>query len=550
MSYDMIIRNGRIIDGTGNPWYRADIGIIGDRITAIGCLSADAQRVIDAGDQIVCPGFIDMHTHSDLMVFVEPELPPKLYQGITTEVITQDGISVAPISPATELTWRKVLAAVDGDPPIPWAWSSLGDYMDALERARPGLNLVTLIPYGNVRSLVLGFGAVTPDARQLEAMKALVARGMEEGAFGMSLGLIYQPQMYATQDELTEVFRVVGRYRGIMSVHMRNEGDLLLEAADEVIQICMATGCALHISHLKVAGRRNWGKGALLMEKLEEARERGLDVTFDQYPYTAASTALHQILPPWATEGGVGKIVARLQEGAIRARIAWEIAHMVGEERPTSDPIMRFWENFVASAGWDGILITSVSTAVNKWMEGRNVSAIAAEVGKPPIELALDLLVAEECGVSMAAFIASEENVRRFLAHDFGTLGSDGLLVGKPHPRAYGTFPRALGAYVRQHGVLPLHQMIRRMTSLPAQRLGLQDRGIIRAGMKADLVIFDPDAIGDTASFGEPRQFPTGIAAVIVNGAVAVDSGNLTGARSGEVLRSSSRPVAASRRLE
>lgn len=538
MGFDLVIRNGRVVDGTGNPWYQADIGILGDRIAKIGFIDdAGGAKVIDAAGRIVCPGFIDMHTHSDLMVFVEPELKPKVMQGITTDFLTQDGISVAPVSAATKPIWRKALAGLNGDPPIEWSWNSLAEYLSALEQVRPGINLATVIPYGNVRAEVLGFGAGSPNPDQLEAMKALIARGMEEGALGMSLGLVYQPEVYATKEELTELYKVVGRYGGIMVVHMRNEGDLLLEATDEVIEICREAGCPLHISHLKVAGKQNWHKGPLLLQKMEEARAAGLDVTFDQYPYTAGSTIFHACLPPWATEGGVEKIVARLREPELRARIAWEIENLIGAARPTDDPTLQFWDNFAGNAGWDGVMITAVTTEKNKAIEGRSIADLAAEAGKSPADYAFDLLIEEECGVSMAVFISSEENVERFLAHEFGTIGSDGLLVGKPHPRAYGSFPRVLGHYVREKGLLSLPAMIRRMTSLPAQRLGLQDRGILRPGMKADIVIFDPDTVADLATYADPRQYPVGIHSVMVNGAVAVENGVLTGVRRGEVLR-------------
>ncbi|MDB4893790.1 MAG: D-aminoacylase [Firmicutes bacterium] len=538
MRFDLVIRNGRVVDGTGNPWFHADIGIVGDRIVTIGAIAdAGAAQVIDAAGRVVSPGFIDMHTHSDLMVFVEPDLPAKVMQGITTDFLTQDGISVAPVSAATKPIWRKMLAGLNGDPPIEWTWNSLGEYMTALAQARPGINLATLIPYGNVRAEVVGFGPGSPDASQLEQMKALIAQGMQEGAFGMSLGLVYQPEVYATTAELTELYKVVGQYGGIMVVHMRNEGDLLLEAADEVIAICKAAGCPLHISHLKVAGKRNWAKGALLLEKMAQARAGGLDVTFDQYPYTAGSTIFHACLPPWATEGGVEKIVARLQEPELRARIAWEIEHMVGSDRPTDDPTLRFWDNFAGSAGWDGVVITAVTRPEHKHMEGQSVAALAAAQGVSPTDFTCDLLIAEQCAVSMAVFISSEENVERFLAHEFGTIGSDGLLVGKPHPRSYGTFPRILGHYVREKGLLSLPAMIRRMTSLPAQRLGLHDRGLLRPGMKADIVVFDPDTIAEVGTYAHPRQYPVGIEAVVVNGAVTVADGALTGARRGEILR-------------
>lgn len=538
MLFDLVIQNGLVVDGTGNPWYKADIGISGDRIAAIGRFTSNqARTVIDASGMVVCPGFIDMHSHSDLIVFAEPELPAKVMQGITTEVITQDGMSAAPVTDKTASVWRKILAGLDGDPPIDWTWRTLADYLNALESVRPAVNIVALVPYGNVRSMVLGFGSARPNTAEIEAMKNIVARSMDEGAFGMSLGLIYQPQMYATKEELVELYRVVAEHDGFMVVHMRNEGDRILEAVDEVIDICVSAGCPLHVSHLKVAGKENWNKGPDLLKRFEAARRRGLDVTFDQYPYTAGSTYLHACLPPWATEGGVDQIVARLKNPNIRMRIAHEIETMVGSRRPTDDPTLMFWDNFVGYAGWDGIRITSVRHERNKYCEGRTIAELADVRGMHPSEFMFDLLIDEECGVSMAAEISGEDNVRLFLAHELGMIGTDGLLVGKPHPRAYGTFPRVLGKYVREQNVLSLPQMIRRMTSLPAQRLGLHDRGVLRPGMKADVVVFDAEIIADRATFLEPRQFSVGIDAVIVNGAVTVEKGRLTGLRAGRVLR-------------
>lgn len=537
MNFDTIIRNGTVVDGSGAPGLPADVGIRGDTIAAVGRIPEGVPgREVDAAGRIVCPGFIDMHSHSDLMVFVEPELAPKVHQGITTEVLTQDGMSAAPVTDDTAPLWRQIQAGLNGDPPIEWTWRSLAEYLEALEAARPGVNLAVLVPFGNVRSKVLGFEGKGATPADLERMKAEIAEGMEAGAFGMSLGLIYQPQMYATTSELTELYRTVSRYDGFMMVHPRNEGDLLLEAVQELIDVCAAAGCPLHLSHLKVAGRRNWENGPALLAMLEEARSSGLDVTFDQYPYTAGSTYLHACLPPWATEGGVDRILERLRDPAVRAVIAEQFETMVGPDRPTSDPTLRAWENLVASAGWDGVRVTAVGSQRFKPYEGRTIAELAAEAGRTPADFLFDLLEQDACRCSMAVEISSEENVRRFLAHPLGTVGTDGLLIGKPHPRAYGTFPRILGKYVRDEQVLDLPEAIRRMTSAAAKRLGLPDRGLLRPGMKADVVVFDPDRVADQATFVEPRRYPTGIDHVWVNGVAAVEDGRLTRLRAGRVL--------------
>jgi len=322
-----------------------------------------------------------------------------------------------------------------------------------------------------------------------------------------------------------------------MVVHARNEGDLLLEAVQELIDVCMAAGCPLHLSHLKVAGRRNWEKGPALVALMEHARDRGLDISFDQYPYTAGSTYLHAALPPWATEGGVDRILERLRDPATRSLIAQHIETMVGPDRPTSDPTLRAWDNFVGAAGWDGVRVTAVADERLKHCEGRTLAELAEEAGRPPADFLFDLLVEDSCRCSMAVEISSEENVRLFLSHPLGTVGSDGLLIGKPHPRAYGTFPRILGKYARDERVLSLPEAVRRMTSAAARRLGLPDRGLLKPGMKADVVIFDPERVADLATFAEPRQFPTGIDSVWVNGVPAVEGGRLTGLRAGRVLK-------------
>jgi N-acyl-D-amino-acid deacylase len=533
MEFDLMIRGGRVLDGTGNPFFYGDVGICGDRIAAVerSLAGAPARRTIDAAGLTVAPGFIDTHTHSDLMVLAEPLLEPKLRQGITTDLLCQDGISVAPTRPEHSGHWRRYIAGLDGEPGFSWSWATFDEYLQAVEAAGPGLNMAALVPQGNIRQWVLGLENRAPSPGELAQMGGLIAECMEAGAFGMSIGLIYLPCLFSAREELIEQYRVVARYGGIMVIHMRNEADYWLEAIDETIGIAEAAGVGLLISHFKAVGRQNWHKMETALAKLEAARARGVDVSFDQYPYTAGSTILSALLPPWAVEGGTGPMLSRLSRASDRARINQEIEHGLPPEAGG-------WDNLARCAGWEGISITSVRSEANRWMEGKRLTEIASARGVDPSDAAFDLLLEEGGAVGMIDFIASEECIRQALASDLQMVCTDGLLLGsKPHPRSYGAFPRVLGKYVRDEQVLSLQQAVRHMTSMPAQRLGLMDRGLLRAGMRADVVLFNAATVADRATYMEPRQFPEGIPFVIVGGQVAVDQGRTTGVRAGQVLR-------------
>jgi N-acyl-D-amino-acid deacylase len=532
MTFDIIVRGGRVLDGAGNPWFLADVGIHGDRIEAVGSLNgADAARIIDAAGLMVAPGFIDTHTHSDLMVFVDPRLEPKVRQGITTDLLCQDGVSAAPTRRRDAPSWRKYLAGLDGDPAMDWPWERFDEYLQAIDQVKPGINMAALVPQGNIRQWVLGLENRAPTARELDQMKGLIGECMEAGAFGMSIGLIYLPCVFADRSELVAQFKVVAKHRGIMVIHMRNEADYWLEAIDETIEIAERAEVGLLISHFKAVGQQNWAKMDAALEKLERARDRGIDVAFDQYPYTAGSTILSAILPPWAVEGGTPAMMRRLQTRADRERMQREFSTGLPPEAGG-------WDNIVRCAGWDGIFITSVAGDGNRWCEGKSLVEIAATIGKEPADAAFDLLLAEGGAVGMIDFIASEECVKKALTHDLQMVCTDGLLLGScPHPRSYGAFPRMLGKYVREERALSLQQAIRHMTSMPAARLGLTDRGLIRPGMRADITVFDADTVGERGTYLEPRQYPAGIPYVLVGGQVTVDQGEHTGVRAGEVLR-------------
>lgn len=532
MDFDLLIRNGRLLDGSGNPWVRGEMGIKDGRIAAIAPSlgAAQAARVIDAQQMIVCPGFIDTHTHSDLMVLVDPALEPKVRQGITTDLLNQDGISVAPTRREHAAHWRRYIAGLDGDPALDWTWESFDDYLGAVAAARPGLNMASLVPQGNIRQWVLGLENRAPSKKELDQMKGLIGECMDAGAFGMSIGLIYLPCVFSGTEELVELYKVVAQHDGIFVIHMRNEADYWLEAIDETLSIAERAGVKLLISHFKAVGKQNWHKMSEALDKLEQARKRGIDVSFDQYPYTAGSTILAAILPPWAVEGGTGPMLQRLQAKDNRERIKQEF-------RTGLPPEAGGWDNIARCAGWEGIYITSVQTEANRWVEGKHLADIAEQRRQDPAEAAFDLLVEEGGNIGMIDFIASEECIRQALAHELQMVCTDGLLLGsKPHPRSYGAFPRVL-RYAREDRVFSLQQAVRHMTAMPALRLGLKDRGMLKEGYVADVVVFDPATVADQSTYMEPRQFPVGIPHVIVGGEPVIDGGVTTDARPGRVLR-------------
>ncbi|MDK2882408.1 MAG: N-acyl-D-amino-acid deacylase [Bacillota bacterium] len=525
---DVVIKNGRVIDGAGNPWFRADVGIAGERIVEVRhTITTEAHRVIDATGLVVAPGFIDMHTHSDLRVFKHPEEDAKLMQGITTALIGQDGLSVAPIDDANKEPMKRRVSGLLGTYLQEWPWNSMADYLAALDKVQPATNSMMLVPHGAVRAMVVGWENRAASPSELERMKDILAQAMEEGGCGFSTGLIYPPGMYADRRELVELCRVTAKYGGFFVVHMRNEGDYVLDSIREVTGICLEAGCPLHISHLKVGGRRNWGKAPEVLALLEEAREQGLEVTFDQYPYVAGSTMLDAVIPPRFHAGGTAKLLESLKDPAVREEIR-QVQENIKPER---------WENWVDLCGWDGIMVNAVQTEKNRFAEGKTITEIAKETGKTPLDVVCDLLIEEEDAVTMTVFYGSEEDVKTIMRSEYMTLCSDGIVGGKPHPRVYGTCARFLGKYVREEKVLTLPQAVRRMTSAAAQRLGLQDRGLIREGMVADITVFNPETIRDKGTFSEPNQYPEGIEYVLVAGQVALDRGRLTGVRAGRALR-------------
>jgi N-acyl-D-amino-acid deacylase len=526
--YDLIIRNATIVDGTGNLWFQGDVAIAGTSIAAVGRVTGEASRVIDATGLCVCPGFIDVHAHGDFTPFDKTIVDYKLRQGITTEVNGNCGFSAAPVDPSTVgLVRRYVEGFIAPEQGVPWNWRSLGEYLDRITQAQLAINIAPLIGHGALRAAAMGYEQRAPSAAELDTMQALMRESMEQGAFGLSTGLVYVPGTYAQTDEIIAIAKVAARYGGLYATHMRNEAERLFEAFDEAIQIGRRAELPVQISHHKAAGKPNHGKIRETLKRLEDERAHGLEITVDQYPYTAGSTTLASVLPPWAQVGGVPKILERLRDPATRREIK---AAMAADSQ--------HGENMIRGCSWDEILIASVKSAPNKACEGKSLQQIAEMRQEEPLESVFNLLVDEECAVAMIMFTMSEEDVRTVMRHPATMIGTDGIWShGKPHPRIYGTYPRILGTYVREQRLLSLEEAVRKMTSFPAQKFGLWRKGIVREGMDADVVIFDPDTIAERSSFEDPHQYPAGLPYVILNGQVVVDQERYTGKLAGKVVQ-------------
>jgi N-acyl-D-amino-acid deacylase len=528
MMYDLIIRNAKVVDGTGNPWFRGDVAVAGASIAAVGVVTEEAARVIEADGLFICPGFIDVHAHGDFTPFDKTVVDYKLRQGITTEVNGNCGFSAAPLDPSTVgLVRQYVEGFIAPEQGVPWNWRTLGEYLDSIARARLAINIAPLIGHGALRAAAMGYEQRAPRTAELDTMGALMREAMEQGAFGLSTGLVYVPGIYAQTDEIIDIAKVAARYGGLYATHMRNEGERLFEAFDEAIQIGRQAEIPVQISHHKAAGKANHGKVRETLKRLEAERAHGLDITVDQYPYTASSTTLASVLPPWAAVGGVPKILERLRDRAMRRAIKAELA---------ADP--QHGENMIRGCNWDEILIASVKSARNKVCEGKSLQQIAEMRQEEPLESVFNLLLDEECAVAMIMFTMAEEDVRTVMRHPTTMIGTDGIWShGKPHPRIYGTYPRILGTYVREQRLLSLEEAVRKMTSFPAQKFGLWKKGIVREGMDADLIIFDPDTIAERSTFQEPHQYPAGLPYVILNGQVVVDQERYTGKLAGQVVK-------------
>lgn len=533
--YDIIIRNGVIIDGSGNPWFRGDICIKDGRIKHIGQMGgADARHELEANGLVVVPGFIDIHAHSDFTLLVDPLAESKIRQGVTTEIVGQCGESAAPITDETvEYSEEKHPSFYRDYFTI--TWRTMSEYCDVLSTNGLSINVVPFIGHGTVRQNVMGFENRPPTAEELEQMKTFVRDAMEQGAFGLSSGLFYMPGGFAQTDELIELCRVVREYRGIYASHIRNESDYVADAVKEAIEIGRKSGIPVQISHLKASGRMNWGKTQDMLNLIEAARNEGIEVTADVYPWTASSTGLDAGLPSWVHEGGVEKLLERLQDPETRVKIKNEIETTPG--RPD-------WENILKSTGLENVMIVNFEPDRN--LQGKRISEIAAVRGKDPLETVLYLLIeAKERGVSAVFFDMDEQDVIRVFQHPSTCISSDGCAIAAEgpfakescHPRYYGTYPRVLSYFIREKKILPMQAAIRKITSFPAQKLGLLDRGLLREKFVADLVLFDPVRVKNKATYQQPHQYPVGIEYVLVNGEVTIAKGEHTQKKPGQVLK-------------
>jgi len=530
-TYDVILRGGRIVDGSGNPWFKGDLAIRGDRIAAVGNLAkARARRTIDAKGLVVAPGFIDLLGQSEITVLVDPHVRSKITQGITTE-LTGEGGSVAP---QTAFTIEDLMPGI-AEYKLTVDWRDFDGYFRRVKGKGSAINFAHMVGATQVRQAVIKSDNRLPTPVELDAMKLHVARAMESGAFGLSSSLIYPPASFSDTHELVELAKVAAKYGGIYASHIRNEAEGIIPALKEAETIGEEAGVPVEIWHLKAAGRKNWGRMKEIVAEIDSARARGIDMTADIYPYPAAATGLAASLPPTASEGGVAKLVARLKDPAERDRIRKEV------ENPSGG-----WESLFHNVGGpEGVLVVGVATPANKKYQGKRLSEIATMRGVDPFDAMFDLLVEEKGSVSCVYFAMSEEDVRVAMATpwvafncDASGVSPDGVLgLSSTHPRAYGTFPRVLGRYVRDDKVLRLEDAVRKMTSLPAQKLGLRDRGLLRPGMYADITVFDPEKVIDRATFDAAHQYSEGIVHVFVNGAPVVDQGEVTSRLPGRILR-------------
>jgi dihydroorotase/N-acyl-D-amino-acid deacylase len=531
-TYDLVIMNGRVVDGTGNPWFYGDVAIRGDRIVRVGRLGPSrAKRRIDATGMIVAPGFIDMLGHSEVNLLIDPRAESKVFQGITTEV-TGEGGSIGPINDyilkEMEPVIKKFNLTID--------FRTIGEYFARLERTPPAINIATYVGATQVRQYVLGDEDRAPTAAELDEMRKLVAQAMEDGAVGLSTSLVYAPAFYAKTEELIELAKVASRYGGIYATHMRNESNAIMPAIDEALRIGREARIPVEIFHLKMAGKQNWGKMAEVIKKIEEARARGLDVTADQYPYVAGATALSASIPPWAHEGGTQKLIERLKDPATREKLKKEM------RTPTSE-----WENFYLGAGaGEGILVARVLKEELMKYQGKRVSEVARMMNKADeIDALFDLVIADAGQTGAIYFLMSEDDVKLAMKQpwlsigvDHGAVATTGpLSEGRAHPRGYGSFPRILGKYVRDERVITLEEAIRKMTSLAANRVGLAERGLLKPGYFADVVVFAHNLTSDISTFEDPNRLSTGMRFVLVNGQSVIDGGKQTMARPGRPLR-------------
>ena len=538
MEFDIVIKNGRVIDGTGNPWFKADIGITKGKITKIGLIEpSEKTKVIDATGLIVSPGFIDIHSHSDYSIPFDPMVISTIHQGITTLVVGMCGASLAPVNPEKQELFDKEFSMA-APPGLEFnvTWTSYSEYLDEMEKIGCSSNVAYNLGFGMIRMAAMGYEDRKPTKDEMQKMKDYIRDAMEAGAFGISTGLIYTPQAYAETDEVLELTKEVAKYNGLYFSHIRNEGNLVIEAIQEVIDIVEQSGCrGGQIAHHKVSGKANWGRSKETLKLIEETNQRGINITCDQYPYNRGATSLMTLLPPWSHEGGPEKLVERLKDPKEKEKIKKDL--YAGTN----------FESFVKNIGWECVYISSLET--EKWSKymGKSLTEITKANGKEDeFEVLCEILIDEEAKGGMTVESMGEEDIQRIMKGRYTMIGCDGssipltgpLSYGKPHPRFFGTFPRVLGHFVREKKIMSLETAIRKITSFPAQTLGLADRGLLKKNMWADIVVFDQEKITDKATFANPHQLSVGIDYVLVNGDIVIEKGEHQSNLPGKTLRS------------
>ena len=527
--YTCLFRGGTLVDGSGQPPCRADVAVTGNRIVAVGKkIDGLATGIIDAGGLVLAPGFIDIHSHTDTTLFRYPLAESKAFQGVTLEVTGNCGLGVFPVQAGREQELADFLRLHDFTLPEEWlAWSDFATYADLIDSLGLGIHVAPLVGHAPLRIAAMGMDDRPPTALELERMQSLLAAALQQGAWGMSTGLIYPPGSYAATDELVALARTVAAFDVLYASHIRNEGEGLMAALDEAIAIGRESGARVQVSHLKAMGRGNRGRGEEILARIAAARATGVDIGADQYPYAASATTLSAVVPQWAHAGGVAVLMRRLRDPALRERLEAEIGQAMA-----------------AREGATGIMVANIRSERNRGLSGQSVAAIAAVWGCPPAEAVIRLIVEEEGAVGAIFFSMSEEDVATILADPQVAVGSDGhglnaaQAAGEAtHPRSYGTFPRVLGRYVREKNLLPLASAVHKMTGLPAGRLGFADRGLVRPGFAEDLVLFDPAAVNDPADYADPHRYAVGVVHLLVAGRPVIRDGKLTGCRPGRVLR-------------
>lgn len=520
---DVLIRGGVVVDGTGNLGFQADVGVDGDKVKLLrgNTSSVAARTIVDACNCVVCPGFIDVHTHSDLLALAEPKNEPKVRQGVTTEILGQDGLGYAPLSKKNLDLMLRHYAGLGGFPSLDYGWRTVADYLGRFEKTT-SLNMAYLIPNSCIRAEAIGWRDQRASAEQIAQMQDMIRQGMSEGAVGMSTGLSYPPGVYADTEELVELCRTVARCGGVYVTHVRYDlGDGAFDPFREAIAIGRRSGCPVHLSHY-ATNLATRGQPERLLALVDEARTAGVEVTFDSYPWPAGSSVLHTVVPLWAHDGGPDELLACLRNRKERERMRGQSTRIVGLLEKT--------------------VVSAVKTDKNTWAEGETIATVAERLHKDPWDAICDLLIEEDLQVAFYAFTGDMNDVKTILQHPAHMFCSDGLRIGgRPNPRTYGTYPKVLGQLVRDEKVLSLEEAVRKMTSFPAQRFGLTDRGILRDGMKADIVAFDPLTVSSVATFEEPKRFPLGIEYVFVNGQMVVEKGRHTGATPGEAIKMGAR---------